>query len=416
MLSMPYRRPCAATMISSNQKPTERLATVLKDVRQQLPYPEELESVAEPDALEQLAVEVMRPASQAKLLAWAQVLPSRKLRLVFPLLAKQEQRSEFTNRLNTVLRERACISLLRVGYVTFQRHYPHPLVAAAVDSVWRILQIRGIRHDPILQDLLPLTSRSLINRTCRRVLDQRLSLSEFINYYHIDPKLPFGATLCSQLFRNSNAELYTDSALLFEESLLQAEPKEQAVLLSRFLQQEKLAPAVFDQYCQIIYDRCGGPEDGQPIWEMIRPKECSRFETWLREATIGSHFSGNPEYARFFLRFRNYIQSASEQNRDTLLIRFPKFTVTHSHRWPDTAMYRSLVLEPDQIGYPKPDPADNLKGISPADPRRPHRLPEEALRLAATGGQVLLLLDPAGSKQSAVFLEFALRGGKRHFG
>lgn len=402
--------------MQTNNDNRTRLATVLQEVRQQLPYPEELESVTEPDALKQLAVELMRPASQAKLLAWAQVLPSRKLMLMFPLLAMQEQRSELTDRLNTVLRERACISLLRIGYVTFQRHYPQPLVAAAVDSVWQILQIRGVRHDPILQDLLPLTSRSLINRTCRRVLDQRLSLSEFINYYHIDPKLPFGATLCAQLFRNSNKEVYTDSALLFEESLLQAEPKEQAVLLNRFLQQEKLAPEVFDQYCQIIYDRCGGPETGQPLWELIRPKERSRFETWLQDATIGSHFRSNPEYARFFLRFRNYIQSASEQNRNTLLIRFPKFTVTHSHRWPDTAMYRSLVLEPDDVGYPKPDPADNLKGISPADPRRPHRLPEEALRLAATGGQVLLLLDPAGSKQSAVFLEFALRGGKRHFG
>ena len=41
---------------------------------------------------------------------------------------------------------------------------------------------------------------------------------------------------------------------------------------------------------------------------------------------------------------------------------------------------------------------------------------EKKLRKAATDGQVLLLLDPEGMKQSAVFLEFCFKGGRRHFG
>ncbi len=369
----------------------------------------------------------MKPAGQPALLAFARTMPSRQLLLAFPLLATRPQRSELTDRLGAIIRERANASLLRVGYVTFQRHYPHPLLPAAVVSVWQILRIRSIAYEPILQDLVPLTSRSLVGRAARKALDQRVPLSRFLSDYRIDPAMPFGVQLCVQLFRSGDETLFAESALLFEQALLRLDPAGQADLLTHFLQLDQLPPPVFDQYCQIIYDRFGEPADGLPVWDLIRPQERARYTAWLRDATIGSHFQGNLAAARFFLRYRRFIRSVHEPFPDTLVITFPGFTVTHSHRWPDTAMYRSLEERSDaqallretgmlRGGTPGQDPGDRHPDISAADPRRPHRLPQEALRQSATDGQVLLLLDSEGMKESAVFLEFVLRGGQRRFG
>lgn len=408
--------------MNGQQNLASNLTAALATARHRLPYPEEVEEIVSPDVLGRLADAVMRPAAEADVLAFARAMPSRQLMLAFPLLAAQTQRSALTDRLNAIIRERACASLLRIGYVTFQRHYPHPLLPAAIVTVWQILRIRGIPYESILQDVVPLTSRSLPGRTARRVLEQRLPLRPFLADYRIDPGMAFGARLCALVFRSGDEAVYEESALLFEQVLLQLEPAEQANLVTHFLQLEKLSPPVFDQYCQIIYDRFGEPSEGQPLWDGIRPQERARFTTWVREATIGSHFRQNLEAARFFLRYRRYIRGVQPIGSDTLSIGFPGFTITHSQRWPDTAMYRSLAEQP-QSSLPlrgetelSRDPGDRHTDISPADPRRPHRLPQEALRKSAVDGQVLLLLDTEGMKESAVFLEFVLRGSRRHFG
>lgn len=377
----------------------------LEHARKSLPYPDELSDQITPEYLKRLTESVLQPANDAMMLQYARTMPSRQLMMVFPLLAIQNGRSELTDRLLLIIRERACASLLQVGYVEFQRHYPHPLIASAISVLCGILKIRRIPYAPVLHDFIRLNSRSLIARCARKAIDKRFSLHRFLTTFRIDPTLPFGAQLCAQLFRIGDEAIYQDSALLFERVLDQANPELQAALLTRFFRLERLTSPMFDQYCQIIYEHLGEPVDNLPAWDHVRPKDMVRYANWIKEATIGSHFAPHLDVARFFLRYRKSLISVSEIGRDTIVMCFPGFSITHSRRWPDSAMYRDTSDNPENQRTHR-DPSDDHAEINAADPRRPHRLPMEALKKSSTDGRVLLLLDPEGMRQSGVFLDY----------
>lgn len=381
--------------------------TAVHHARRSLPYPDEQISQITADQLQRIAETILHPHDQAAMLQVARTMPSRQLMLMFPLLASRSSRNDLTDRVMMIIRERACASLLQMGYITFQRHYPHPLVARALDELCQILRIRSISYQPTVHDFIRITSRSLVARCARKAMDKRYSLHRFLTTYRIDPLLPFGSQLCVQLFRIGDESVYQDSALLFEQVLTSTTPEIQAALLNRFFKLERLTPQMFDEYCQIIFEHLGEPVDNLPAWDHVRPNDLVRYAAWIREATIGSHFKSNPDLARFFLRYRKSLTSVTELGRDTLVLHFPGFTVTHSHRWPESAMYRDLSANPEQQQAHR-DPSDDHAEISHADPRRPHRLPMEALKKSSTSGRVLLLLDKEGIHQSAVFLDYCL--------
>lgn len=379
----------------------------IQNARLSLPYPDEQVGQITADQLQRIAETILHPHDQAAMLQVARTMPSRQLMLMFPLLASRSSRNDLTDRVMMIIRERACASLLQMGYITFQRHYPNPLVARAIDELCQILRIRCVPYQSTVHDFIRITSRSLVARCARKTLDKRYSLHRFLTTYRIDPLLPFGSQLCVQLFRIGDESVYQDSALLFERVLTSATPETQAALLNRFFKLERLTPQMFDEYCQIIFEHLGEPVDNLPAWDHVRPNDLVRYAAWIREATIGSHFKSNPELARFFLRYRKSLISVSELGRDTLVLHFPGYTVTHSHRWPESAMYRDLSATPEQQKAHR-DPSDDHAEISHADPRRPHRLPMEALKKSSTAGRVLLLLDREGIRQSAVFLDYCL--------
>jgi hypothetical protein len=207
--------------------------------------------------------------------------------------------------------------------------------------------------------------------------------------------------------RTGNESVYQDSSLLFEQTLTHVAPEIQAELLTRFLRFENMPPPLFDQYCQVIYEHLREPADNLPVWDHIKPKELIKYAAWVKDATIGSHFGQNQELARFFLRYRRALISVVELDRDTIVMNFQGFSITHSRKWPDTAMYRDQT-QPPENQRPEHDPGDGHADINPADPRRPHRLPLDSLKKARIDGRVLLLLDHEGIKQSGVFIDFCL--------
>ncbi len=384
-----------------------RFQETLQSVRQHFPYPDEWVGKIRADDLQTLASTILQMPDTARLLQFARAMPSRQLMLVFPALGAQTARSELTDRLLLIIRERACDSLLQVGYLVFQRTFPHPLVTHALDVLSGIIRVREVAHDLTINDFLRVNTRSVVSRCARKVLDKQFSLHEFLIRYRVDPLLPFGERLCTYLFRIGDETVYQDSVLLFEQVLLRCGSENQAAILNRFFKLERLAPQIFDQYCQVIYEHLGEPADNLPAWDHVRPKDMVRYAAWIREATIGSHFKADPNMARFFLGYRRYLSSVTEVSPETIDMHFPGFSVTHCHRWADSAMYRDHDENPDNPREHR-DPGDSHPEISLADPRRPHRLPMDAIRTSSGAGRVLLPLDPHGIRQSAVFLDYCL--------
>lgn len=393
--------------IVADRQPSNRFSTAVRSVRHALPYPDEWVGKVHADDLQDLVIAVQQQPDASHLLLFARTMPSRQLMLVFPALGSQTVKSDLTERLMLIIRERACDSLLQVGYIVFQRTFPHPMVAHALDVLSGILRVRGIPFGRTVNDFVRVNSRSLVARCARKVLEKGFSLHEFLTHYRIDPLLPFGERLCTHLFKIGDEHLYQDSDLLFEQVLLRCGSENQATILTRFFKLQKLPAQTFDAYCQIIYEHLGEPVDNLPAWDHVRPKDMVRYAAWIREATIGSHFKANPDIARFFLRYRRHLSSVTEVASDTIDMHFPGFSITHCHRWPQSAMYRDLSGDIEDQRRQR-DPGDSHPEVSAADPRRPHRLPLDAIQKSSRAGRVLLPLDTHGIHQSAVFLDYCL--------
>ena len=410
---------CAAPGYNPGQQLSDRLAAI-KSI---LPLP--IEQIYSPDlpAQTELADKVLAARDSQAVIQLAHELASRELNLVFPLLSSAgsvKRPSLLAERLNLIVRERACPTLYVSGWLTYQKYYPCPAVAHALSVLCKILEIKQSaghgqpstsvqppgREWPRISQLALPDSRQFVRRLINLAAERGLSLEQMMQQYKIHDGMPFGAELITQSFLTGDASFYRGGQHLFAKALQQAENDVQAALINHFFSLSDLPQAIYNRYCQEIYLRIGKPADEHPLWDLVKPKYCDAFQEWVLAATIGTHCRHQPEKAHLYLRYIHAVQQVEHWDENTLLIHFPGFIIVDCRQHPQLA----LCYDQSEVADGHPfELATGEFNPNPANPAIPHRQVEDAIRRVNLAGVVGLPFDAEGIRLTGIFLDLNLK-------
>ena len=407
-------------------EPGSKLKQSLLAARKILPLPLEQIQSADPAALSDLTHKIDLPEKTKDVIPLAHTLSSRELNLVFPLLAAvataaapdgaaARQARAIIDRLLLIVRERASPSLYRSGWLTYQLHYPCQPLARALTILCRILEIRlqtgAIKARPgdgklnLISRLAVPSARQFSQRLLRAMSEQGISLDMMLQEYSVLSDSALGAELTAKSLLTADAAILDGSHKLFGQALKHAPAESQISLLHHFFSLRKLPDQIHNRYCQQIYRVFGSPDSDQPIWRQLKSKDRQLFADWVRDATIGSHCRHNPEKARLYLAYSDYIRKVVHWDSNTLLIHFADFIIADSKLRPDQAISYPKTANPHPFelagGEFNPDPTD------PAIPRRPVAA---AIRQSSFAGNIGLPFDPKDIRLTAIYLEMRLLG------
>lgn len=410
-------------------RPGQHLSGRLAAIQSILPLP--IEQVDSPDTQAQagLAESIMAASDSKAVIRLAHRLTSRQLNLVFPLLASagpDKRPSLLVERLNLIVRERACPTLYASGWLTFQKYFPCPAVAHALAVLCKILEIKHktrldqpatsvqppVRQWPQISQLASPDSRQFIRRLIHLAAERGLSLEQMMRQYRINDDRPFGTELITQSFLNGDARFYRGGQHLFAKALLQVGNEAQAALINHFFSLSDLPQGIYNRYCQEIYRRVGDPADDHPVWDLVKPKYCYAFQEWILAATIGSHCRHQPEKAHLYLRYIHAVQQVEHWDENTLLIHFPGFIVADCRQHPLLAI---CYDQPDNAAGHPFELATGEFNPNPANPAIPHRQVEDAIRRANLAGVVGLPFDAEGIRLTGIFLDLNLKRKQRRW-
>ncbi len=394
-----------------------RLNDAMPGLREKLQTP--LERLKQPPDLEKLAAlrqTILSAKDHTAVIDLANVLPGSELSWLFLLLTDIDDNhkpdQQLISRISLIVRERACPSLYQHTWLVFQKYYEQLPVGKNLDLLCKILEIRqqsGLDPSfPLISEVISPASRPFMKKLMRRLAELEMPVQRFMDAYAVSPELPLGAQLVSSTFLSGSESLYSQSQRLFAQTLKSADEDTQLKLLKHFFQMKKLSPSSWNAYCQIIYRKYGPPDHGHVIWEALSDKHARKFQDWVIAATIGSHCRDNPDKARVFLHFAEYIQAIDPWDDETLLIHFPGFVIVDNRLDPETAIYY------DQ------HQAERRLDLSSQRPEQPHpastviarRRVDEAIRRASCSGIVGLPFDHEGIRYTRIFLNFCIQEQK----
>lgn len=410
-------------------RPGQHLSGKLAAIQNILPLP--IEQVDLPDSLAQanLTESVLAASDSKAVIRLAHMLTSRQLNLVFPLLASagpDKRPGLLSERLNLIVRERACPTLYASGWLTFQKHFPCPAVAHALAVLCKILEIKQssdsiqpstivrppIRQWPRISQLALPDSRQFIRRLIHLAEGRGLSLEQMMRQYKIHDDMPLGAELITQSFLTGDARFYRGGQHLFAKALQLVGNDAQAALINHFFSLSELPQGIYNRYCQEIFRRIGNPADDHPVWDLVKPKYCYAFQEWVLAATIGSHCRQQPEKARLYLRYIHAVQQVEHWDENTLLIQFPGFIVADCRQHP----LLSICYDQPEAAAGHPfELATGEFNPNPASPAIPHRQVEDAIRRANLAGVVGLPFDAEGIRLTGIFLDLNLKRKQRRW-
>jgi hypothetical protein len=421
--------------------PDSRLAVHLKAIRLQLPLPLERIRLPDPAALSRLREKIAAAASdKAALRLLADELGSLEIASLFALLIQGGTSTRLARRITQIIVLRACPTLYRYGWLTWQIHYPSPPVAGALAALCRQLAARpaaGVQQAanlPLISQIVAPDTRQFIRCLVDRLVLIGLSLDAFMRQYQLDAASPLGQSVIAAYFTDENAPayVYRQNGAYFSQYLSQASLSQQAVLLAHFLNRTAIEPEERNLFCQLVYRQIGSPapigsyrpaaallagdfppgnepvvpEPPHAVWGKLSSHDVRLFLDWVNAATIGSHCREQPDKARLYLQYADRIVRLEAWDSETLLIVFPGFLIADSRKQPHLALYY------EQTGQPAGRPLD-LAGSpynqGPAYAAIPHRQVEDAVRHLNFRGIIGLRFDPQGIQLTQAFLSLRLK-------
>lgn len=409
-----------------SQPNSQHLSGRLDSIRKILPLPLEKINSPDPDKLAVLVEMVESASASNDVINLAYQLTSRELELVFPLLAvitlatapdRQAERQTrlLAERLTLVIRERACPSLYINGWLTLQKYYPCQPLANAFTVLCRILEIKQMSAPvnastmTLISKIAPPDSRQFLQRLVRAATGDQTNLDLFLKQFMIDPSLALATALFSAGFINDDKGLSLVNFRLFGRCLRQSELATQIKLLQYFFALKGLSEPVRNRCCQQIYRVFDDPAAKHPIWDQVREKDRTAFQSWVRAATIGTHCREVPAKAEIYLKHAACINHIEQWDADTLLIHFRSFIVADSRLQPQMAIYYEKAAKethPFELANSEFNP-------NPADPAIPRRPIEDAIRSGDFSGIIGLPFDRKGIRLTTVFLNLRMKGRRR---
>lgn len=385
--------------------------TLLRDL-----LPTALERLQTPDRqhITELAAKIDGTQNNSEIIELAHRLTSREIGWIFPLLAHGHELekplgSQILNRIYLIIRERACPSLYTSGWLAFQMDHTQTEISKALTLVCKILEIRqqsGLDNSlAMISEIIAPDSHFFFRRLLRYLVDRDIPLQQFMEHYAVSSALPLGTQLISHTFLYGSVTLFAESQTLFRQVLEIADIDTQTKLVRHFFQLKNMDPATWNHYCQLIYRRFGPPDQGHQLWQQLKQRQTKKFQAWVIAATIGSHCRKQPDKARFYLKYAEYIENLDHWDEQTLLIHMPGFTIVDSLIEPDTALYYDQIQTEKRLIQQKND----QNAMHPASPFIPRRRVDDAIRRANCHGIIGLPLDPDGLRFSGIFIDLCLK-------
>ncbi|NLW10744.1 MAG: hypothetical protein GX028_01850 [Clostridiaceae bacterium] len=421
-------------MTGNNAASATHLERALETVRKRLPVPSELATRNTNDEkLLSLIEKLDQVDNTSDVIRLAHTLKVSELRYVFPALNQEKAQSKkIQDRLFILIRERACYTMYNTAWNCFQQTPDDQVLQRALALLCSILQIKqetsqemtfsnilrpvSNRKDKSNQDLklgtLPLISdlaapdnKSFTKRLSIVLAERGYEIQTFFHDYGILPDSVLAADLISQSFLNRQHYTLRDLDL-FRKSLQQASSKTQIELVESLLTAVDMQPDVFDEYCKIIYQKYGGIDEGNMIWQDIREAARAVYRHWLITAAIRTHCRTNPAKSRFYRRYFDFINSVRVFSDETLLIYFDSFVLADNRKSLDTAIYYGNGVASE---HPLEIDDETEMSKDPASQSTPHISCEQAISSGNTSGIVILYFNQAQIKYSGAFIDFCLQ-------
>ena len=418
-------------------KANARMEKALITVRGLLPLPVEYNADIDDEKCKLFLARLSEPETSAEVIEMAHSLRGSELKYIFPSFTCEESNTNskrLQDRLFLIIRERACSSMYNYAWLFFQSNPDNTALQKALSLLCSILEIKRETPKeftvtnlitpventaekqstgtlPLISNLASPAHRQFIKRLSIVLAERRYELKSFFAEYGILPNSALAANLVSQSFLNRQHYTSKDKSL-FRSSLQFASALTQGELVQSLLSAcNELSPVVFHEYCRIIYQSFGTPEQGHVIWNQIREQEKRVYSRWVVRATIGSHCRQSPDKAKFYLRYIDSIERLQIFNQETILLFFDGFVIADNKNDLDSAMYYGRS---SASAHPFDLAADD-ETHDPASTSVPHITCEQAIRQNDNNQNVILYYNHFEIKNTIAYMDFCLQNNRSAF-